>query len=181
MAKKHFRSSIIIWVVLLVFFTTFPTSLKTSKLNFFGIFMDKKLSNTKSVESPLFDLTSTEKSWVEEKLKQMSTYEKCAQMVMPWVTGDYLAEDSKEYLRLKHLVEDDKVGGLIFFKGNILNEASLINKMQKLSDVPLLISSDFEHGLGMRLTDGLNFPYNMAYGGYRRYSSCISNGKNCLN
>ena len=28
--------------------------------------------------------------------------------------------------------------------------------------LPLLISSDFERGLGMRLSDGLDFPYNMA-------------------
>ena len=162
MAKKHFRSSLLIWVLLLVVFTTFPTSLNSSKLNFFGIFMSKNLSNAKSIENSLFELSNSDENWVEEKLNQMSTYEKCAQMVMPWVTGNYFAEDSKEYQRVKHLVEDVKVGGLIFFKGNILNEASLINQMQRLADVPLLISSDFERGLGMRLSDGLDFPYNMA-------------------
>ena len=116
MAKKHFRSSLLIWVLLLVFFTTFPTSLKSSKINYFGIFMKKNLSNAKSIENPLFELTNTDENWVEEKLNQMSTYEKCAQMVMPWVTGNYFAEDSKEYKRIKHLVEDVKVGGLIFFQ-----------------------------------------------------------------
>ena len=169
MASKHFRSSLIIWVALLVLFAAlpagrqaFPTSLNSPRLNFIGMLMNNTFSTDISSKTSLFELSNTEEKWVEEKLNQMSTYEKCAQMIMPWVTGDYFAEDSKEYKRIKHLVEDAKVGGLIFFKGNILNEALLINKMQKLSGVPLLISSDFERGLGMRLTDGLDFPYNMA-------------------
>ena len=169
MASKHSRSSLIILVILLVLFAAlpagrqaFPTSLNSSVLNFVGILMNKNLSNSISTKKPLFQLTDNEAKWVEDKLNTMSTYEKCAQMVMPWVTGEYSAADSKEFKRLKHLVEDVKVGGLIFFKGNILNEAMLINKMQSLADVPLLISSDFERGLGMRLTDGLDFPYNMA-------------------
>ena len=33
--------------------------------------------------------------------------------------------------------------------------------MQALADIPLLISADFESGLGMRLSDGTDFPDNM--------------------
>ncbi|MCK7523598.1 MAG: hypothetical protein MZV64_41150 [Ignavibacteriales bacterium] len=51
---------------------------------------------------------------------------------------------------------------MIFFSGDILNQAMLTNKMQALADIPLLIASDFERGLGMRLKDGLEFPYAMA-------------------
>jgi len=78
------------------------------------------------------------------------------------VLGNFLSEDSPEFKRLVRLVKDLKVGGLIFFSGDILNQAMLTNKMQALAKLPLLIAADFERGLGMRLKDGLEFPYAMA-------------------
>lgn len=121
------------------------------------------MGKVKSISYPkVFDLSASDKHWIEEELSKLILREKCAQMVMPWVLGEYLPDDSIEFSRLTKLVKDEKVGGLIFFKGNILNEAMLINKMQKLADVPLLVASDFERGLAMRLTDAIEFPYNMA-------------------
>ena len=121
------------------------------------------MRKVKSISYPsVFNLNESDKLWIEQHLSKLTLREKCAQMVMPWVLGEYMADDSIEFLRLTRLVKDEKVGGLIFFRGNILNEAILINKMQKIADVPLLIASDFERGLGMRLTDAIEFPYNMA-------------------
>ncbi len=162
MKKKYFNRYLFIGATTIVLFASFPTSLNSSKINYSGIFMNENHSQSLNNKTDLFELSNSDKNWVEKKLIQMSDYEKCAQMVMPWVLGNYISEDSDEFKRLEHLVKDVKVGGLIFFKGNILNEALLINKMQAESDVPLLVSSDFERGLGMRLTDGLDFPYNMA-------------------
>ena len=110
----------------------------------------------------VFDLTKEDKNWIENTISRLSLREKCAQLVMPWVLGNFMGEDSPEYKRLVRLVKDLKVGGLIFFSGDILNQAMLTNKMQALADLPLLIASDFERGLGMRLKDGLEFPYAMA-------------------
>ncbi len=110
----------------------------------------------------VFNLTASDKKWVVDTISKMSLREKCAQMVMPWVLGDYIAEDSFEFKRMLNLVKKEKVGGLIFFKGNIINEALLINKMQKAADIPLLMASDFEYGPAMRLTDAYGFPSNMA-------------------
>ncbi len=121
------------------------------------------MKKVNSISYPnVFNLNESDKLWIEKQLLKLSLREKCAQMVMPWVLGEYIADDSIEFSRLTRLVKDEKVGGLIFFRGNILNEAMLINKMQKIADVPLLIASDFERGLGMRLTDAIEFPYNMA-------------------
>ena len=36
--------------------------------------------------------------------------------------------------------------------------------MQSLARRPLLISADFEAGVGMRFDDAINFPWNMAVG-----------------
>lgn len=124
-------------------------------------FMTEKKSISPKYPS-VFNITGKDTAWIESNLRKMTLKEKCAQMIMPWVLGNYLSEDSPEFERLTKLVKDLKVGGLIFFEGDILNEANLINKMQKISDVPLLISSDFERGLGMRLKDAPEFPYNMA-------------------
>ena len=110
----------------------------------------------------VFDLTNEDKIWIEEMINNLSLRDRCAQLVMPWVLGNFTSHDSPDYKRLVRLVKDLKVGGLIFFSGDILNQAMLTNQMQELADLPLLIASDFERGLGMRLKDGLEYPYSMA-------------------
>lgn len=112
----------------------------------------------------VFPLNEEDKNWIEDTFEKMTLADKVAQMVMPWVHGKYLSRDSVGYNRLVNLVKNKKVGGLIFFQGEILNQALIINQMQELADVPLLISSDFERGLAMRLEDATSFPYNMALG-----------------
>lgn len=109
-----------------------------------------------------FNLGPEDIAWVENTLKTLTLEEKAAQMIMPWVNAEAMKENSTEYKRLVRLVSELKVGGFIFFEGNILNQVHLTNKMQELSDIPLLIASDFERGLGMRLKDATEFPYNMA-------------------
>ncbi|MBM4176556.1 MAG: beta-N-acetylglucosaminidase [Ignavibacteria bacterium] len=102
--------------------------------------------------------------WVEQKLSAMTLEEKAGQMVFPHVYGVYMSEDSPDYQRLVHLVKNKKVGGLIFFLSDIYEQAVLTNKMQKLSEIPLLISADFERGVAMRVPSATPFPYNMAIG-----------------
>ncbi len=110
----------------------------------------------------VFSISEEEKSYIDSVLDKMTIRERVAQMIMPWASGSFTSDTSSDYRRIKYLVEDLKVGGLVYFKGDILNEALNINKAQELAKVPLLISSDFERGLAMRLTDATEFPYNMA-------------------
>ncbi|MCX6151766.1 MAG: serine hydrolase [Ignavibacteriales bacterium] len=109
-----------------------------------------------------FKLSTKEIALIEKTVGKMSLMDKSAQLVFPWVQADFMNEDSKQFRRLVHLVKDLKVGGLIFFEGDILNQVFLTNKLQELSDIPLLVASDFERGLGMRLKEAIEFPYNMA-------------------
>jgi beta-N-acetylhexosaminidase len=120
------------------------------------------MSNKNKIYPSVFDLTREDKTWIEDTISTLPLHEKCAQLVFPWVLGNFLSEDSPEFKRLVRLVKDLKVGGLIFFSGDILNQSTLTNKMQALAELPLLIAADFERGLGMRLKDGLEFPYAMA-------------------
>jgi len=105
--------------------------------------------------------------WVRNKLSEMTLREKIAQMIVSHSEGLALDKSNKEYKRVKSLIENHKIGGLIFFKGNSIQEAELINDFQSLSETPLLISADFERGTKMRLDDGSLFPSNMGIGATR--------------
>ena len=106
-------------------------------------------------------------SRAEMLLGKMSLREKIAQMVITYSDGYYLDESDKEYKRLHQLITEERIGGIIFFKGKTLEETRLINKLQSLSETPLLISQDFERGTAMRIEDGSIYPNNMAIGAAR--------------
>jgi len=63
------------------------------------------------------------------------------------------------------LIKKYKIGGIHFTGyGTLKNCFNAINKLQKISNIPLFISQDFEWGLGMRLQDAISFPKNMTLG-----------------
>ena len=102
--------------------------------------------------------------WVEKTLKRLTLDQKVEQMVMARAYGYYYSDESDEYRRLERLVRDHRLGGLIFFQGDVYETAELINRLQKLADVPLLIGSDFEWGSAMRIRRATRFPEAMALG-----------------
>lgn len=127
-----------------------------------------------------FDLSQfakkAEYDWVQDRLNNMTLREKIAQMVISYSDGFSLNENSSEYNRIKNLITNQKIGGLIFFKGNAVQEAELINKFQNISETPLLISQDFERGTGMRLEDGSIFPNNMGLAATRNIDLAFKMG-----
>ncbi len=110
----------------------------------------------------IFDIKND--PWVEQTLNSMTIEEKAGQLLFPYASGKYYSEDNPSYLRLKHLVEEMKIGGIIFFQSGIYEEAILTNKLQSLSKIPLLISSDFERGVAQHVDRTTSFPYSMALG-----------------
>ncbi len=100
--------------------------------------------------------------WANEQLKRMSLDEKIGQLISVGINATFLNQDSEAYRTLKHYIEDDKVGGLILFRGPVYESVILVNRMQQLAKYPLLISADLEAGAGMRFDDTVNFPWNMA-------------------
>ena len=85
-------------------------------------------------------------------------------MIMAPVYRSYMDSSSPDYKSTLALVKDHKIGGLIMFQGELEQEIEFINKMQKSTGIPLLISADFEGGLGTRIDDALEFPHAMALG-----------------
>ncbi|MBN1632790.1 MAG: glycoside hydrolase family 3 C-terminal domain-containing protein [Ignavibacteria bacterium] len=125
---------------------------------------------------PLCSYNYPDKDWVEETMSSMTLREKIAQMIISYSDGYNPGENSREFNRLKKLIKQEKIGGIIFFKGNSVQQAELTNKLQSLSEVPLLISADYERGTGMRLNDGSLFPNNMAIGASRRFDLAYEMG-----
>ncbi len=110
------------------------------------------------------DPSSKALKWANEQLHKMSLEEKIGQLISVGVNATFLNQDSDAYRALKHQIEDNKVGGIILFRGPVYESVILVNRMQELAKYPLLISADLEAGAGMRFDDTVNFPWNMAVG-----------------
>ncbi len=94
----------------------------------------------------------------------LSLREKAAQLVMPWIPGDYWASDAAALTTALQQV-DEGVGGFIVGIGpSPYDIAEKLNTLQRAARVPLLIASDFESGPGARIREAPAFPGNMALG-----------------
>lgn len=99
--------------------------------------------------------------WVDSVYNQMSEDERIGQLFMPIVPGDNTEANKNA---IKNLINNQKVGGLLFSKGTPQNQAELTNYAQRAAKTPLMISLDGEWGLSMRLSNTTRFPYNMMLG-----------------
>ncbi|NDV93811.1 glycoside hydrolase [Dysgonomonas sp. 521] len=99
--------------------------------------------------------------WVDSVYNRMSMDERIGQLFMPIVPGDNSDVNKNA---IKSLINNQKVGGLLFSKGTPRNQAELTNYAQRNAKTPLMISLDGEWGLSMRLSNTTRFPYNMMLG-----------------
>eukprot|EP01133_Synstelium_polycarpum_P004616 gene4616-5399_t len=99
--------------------------------------------------------------WVDSVFNKLSKRQKIAQMffVRALTNSTKAYEDS-----VANVIKKERVGGLVFFQGGPGRQTILTNKYQKLARVPLLVSSDGEWGLGMRLDSTISYPYQMTLG-----------------
>ncbi len=95
-------------------------------------------------------------------LDKMTLKEKCAQVIFPNGYAYFASDSSDEIKRLTQFVKEEKVGGILFLQGDVDSLPRVINKLQKISEIPLLISADFENGVGARMENGVEFPPPMA-------------------
>jgi len=133
-------------------------------LLFFLIFSGNTVYNKTNppAESTLFEINERSRMVIENIISNMSLEEKCGQLIVPYAYGKDSTEKSKDYKRLEKLITEYHIGGIMFLSGNIANQAAITNRLQKLSKYPLLVAADYERGIGMRLEDGVEFPFNMA-------------------
>ena len=78
---------------------------------------------------------------------------------------------------LRKVVEDYKVGGLLFSGGLMQNQVVLTNEAQRMADIPLLITFDGEWG-AFHASEGYPaFPKNMVLGVYRMIACFYEYGR----
>jgi len=130
-----------------------------------------------------FILDKAGERWVDQTKKTLTVDEKIGQLIVPSFESSFLSSDSDTFDALSALVREYHVGGFHVFGasqpapqvllnaaygtvllGQPFSAASLINRLQALSVVPLLNTADFETGVGFRISGGTAFPRQMAMG-----------------
>src|SRR5258705_9766991 len=97
-------------------------------------------------------------------LASLSTRQKVAQLVVPWLAGSYAAFDDSAFQVATRWVDTLQVGGIIVSVGSPFDIAAKLNALQRRSRLPLLISADLEWGAAMRVVGATGFPAIMAAG-----------------
>lgn len=97
--------------------------------------------------------------WVDSVYNTMSIDDKVGQLFIPIVESN-----SNWKTRIAGYIQNYKVGGLLFSKGTLSNQADITNYAQGISKIPLMITLDGEWGLSMRLQDAPSYPRNLVIG-----------------
>ncbi|MCK5067823.1 MAG: serine hydrolase [Bacteroidales bacterium] len=101
-------------------------------------------------------------AWADSVMETLSLDERIAQMIMVYGYSNMGPEHQKSVLKQ---VKRQKVGGILFFQGEPMEQARLTNLYQEAARVPLLVAIDGENGLGMRLENTISYPSTMILGG----------------
>jgi beta-N-acetylhexosaminidase len=106
-------------------------------------------------------------SWADSVLSGMTLEQKAGQLLMVIAYGVYQSPETGQFARLERLVHEQGIGGVILSHGDLYESARLLNRLQSLAAIPLLVGSDLERGLSMRVRRGTPFPDCMALGATR--------------
>src|SRR5437899_7184806 len=101
---------------------------------------------------------------VDAVLAKLTPRQKIAQLVVPWLGGNYMALDDSAFQIATRWVDTLEVGGIIISVGSPYDIAAKLNALQRRSKLPLLVSADLEWGAAMRVVGATAFPYIMAAG-----------------
>jgi beta-N-acetylhexosaminidase len=112
-------------------------------------------------------LTTAQQAWVDKTLANMTMEEKIGAVIFPVTSGGFINLESDAFQQIKDNIQKYHVGGYHiqgFMGGDPASGALLINRMQELAKVPLLITGDFEGGVGVQFEGATRFPRGMAMG-----------------
>jgi beta-N-acetylhexosaminidase len=131
-------------------------------------------------------LDKAAEKWVQATIKKMSLDDKVGQLLVSSFQSNFVSTDSDAFEVLAKAVRDYHVGGFHVFGaselappvllnptygtvtlGQPLEAASILNRLQAHSTVPLLNTADFEAGVGFRIMGATSFPRAMAFGAAR--------------
>ncbi len=116
----------------------------------------------------------TQRKWVDSVYSSFSIKERIGQLYMVQVFSN---QDNKTKNEILNLIKTNKIGGVIYSKGDPIRQAKLDNELQKASKTPMLIGMDAEWGLSMRLNSTFSFPWNMTLGAIKDNKLIEQTGK----
>ena len=112
-----------------------------------------------SQDKPVFLADSS--TWVDSVMSTLSEAERIGQLFM---VAAYSNKSESHKNHIIKLIEDYKIGGLMFLQGGPLRQANLTNLYQSKTKIPLMIAIDAEWGVSMRLDSVIRFPWQMTIG-----------------
>ena len=162
---KKIGIKIVFFNVLFLFVATACVGTKINKEKVLVTNIPSKKENLDSIKysnlPTLFDLAPEGNKWVDSVYNTLALEEKFGQLFM---VAAYYNKDFAHYNAIDKLIQENKIGGLIFFQGGPVRQAKLTNRFQSKSKIPLFIGIDAEWGLGMRLDSTYRYPWNMTLG-----------------
>ena len=157
-----FITLILLWVVFRTpvigeFNNTFLHFFKPSKI------IVKKISHSIFPPPPTFTTNSllAENQWVDSVFFSMDDNQKIGQFFMVAINPTH---GEAHYKYIENLISTNHIGGLIFFQGEPNTYASLNNRFQSTTKIPLLMGIDGEWGLAMRVNSTMAFPKQITLG-----------------
>jgi beta-N-acetylhexosaminidase len=127
-------------------------------------------------------LDTRDEKWVQATLRRLTLQQKAGQLVTSRIQSTFVSTDSARFDELLRLVRETGVGGFHLWGqmdpapevllnrtwgtvrlGQPMEGASLVNRLQAASALPLLNTADFEAGVGQRLLGATVFPRAMAF------------------
>ncbi len=99
--------------------------------------------------------------WVDKTYKRLSQDEKLGQL---FIVALYTNRGESEIDKVRNIVSNDKIGGLILMQDDAAREIKLVNEFQQKSKVPLMIGMDAEWGVFQRIPTAHKYPWAMTLG-----------------
>src|SRR4030095_2873379 len=97
----------------------------------------------------------------EHLIDSLPLRDRVAQLIMPWIPGNYAAFDDSAFSVMQGWVDSLHVGGIIVSIGSPLGGASKLNRVQVRCPLAALVCGDLGSRSHFLLIGGTPFPSNM--------------------
>ena len=103
---------------------------------------------------------NNEERWVDSVFNSLTLEQKVGQLMNLRAN-----QPNKDFdVKIAEYIDKYNIGGVTFFRTDAELLLQQTNEWQAMAQTPLMIAIDGEWGLGMRINDGLSYPYQMTLG-----------------
>lgn len=103
---------------------------------------------------------SVEDHWVDSVYNSLTPKQRVGQLINVRAN----LPNKPYFTEIQQLIEEYDIGGVTFFRTNAEPLLKQVNEWQAMAQTPLMVGIDGEWGLGMRLNDGISYPFQMTLG-----------------